>query len=229
LEFEFEIKKKMKKIIVWEWFDDSKWVQYDENTSTQLEKNYKDKKSFTIKIYGNSYYIDFKIMKQQNESSKFQRNIQRREVKVKDKFEYNRYQTFVSLDKPIYKKGDTVFVRAIVLSPKNQKPISSKKFDDKEFYLGAELQIIGPNNDTIHTQKITKFENSVLSATYKIPMDQVGGNFKVKFVYKANGFPSAERGFEIREFQNPRLNSQLEFLKKGKKNNNEKDMVLVTK
>ena len=42
-----------------------------------------------------------------------------------------------------------------------------------------------------------------------------GGNYTVKITYEGRGLPSAERQFEVRSFQNKRLNTQLEFAKKG--------------
>jgi alpha-2-macroglobulin-like protein len=45
--------------------------------------------------------------------------------------------------------------------------------------------------------------------------DAAGGNYTCKIEYSVKGFTSAERKFEVRAFQNPRLNSTLEFLKKG--------------
>ena len=62
---------------------------------------------------------------------------------------------------------------------------------------------------------MNEWNNSVLSSNWVIPQNQSGGEYTAKFVYKGNGLPAAERKFEIRSFQNPRLNSQIQFLRKG--------------
>jgi alpha-2-macroglobulin-like protein len=50
---------------------------------------------------------------------------------------------------------------------------------------------------------------------WNVSEDAAGGMYTCKIEYAAKGFTSAERKFEVRAFQNPRLNSTLEFLKKG--------------
>jgi hypothetical protein len=98
-----------------------------------------------MKIYGNNYQIHFGEMKQENLSSRFKRRMQRREKIVKGVFEVEqRFQTHISTDKPLYKLGDTVYVRGILLSPHKQQPISSTILKNSEFYLGASFQILGP-------------------------------------------------------------------------------------
>jgi hypothetical protein len=48
-----------------------------------------------------------------------------------------------------------------------------------------------------------------------LPNNTPGGNYKIKMESEYEGFPSAERKFEVRNFQNPRLNTQIVFLKKA--------------
>jgi alpha-2-macroglobulin-like protein len=179
-----------------------------------------------MKIYGNNYQIHFGEMKQENLSSRFKRRMQRREKIVKGVFEVEqRFQTHISTDKPLYKLGDTVYVRGILLSPHKQQPISSTLLQNSQFYLGASFQILGPvsqliylffqKGDVIVNNEILVWNHSVLSAQWEIPETQTGGEYVAKFLYKGNGLPSSERKFEIRAFQNPRLNSQIQFVRKG--------------
>jgi uncharacterized protein YfaS (alpha-2-macroglobulin family) len=65
------------------------------------------------------------------------------------------------------------------------------------------------------SNEVKQWKDSVLSAYWNIPKNQSGGEYIAKFVFKGNGLPSAERKFEVRSFQNPRLNSQIQFIRKG--------------
>jgi hypothetical protein len=48
-----------------------------------------------------------------------------------------------------------------------------------------------------------------------IILKKIGGTYKVSIKYKGNGLPKAEREFEVRSVSNPRMISQIEFLRKG--------------
>jgi hypothetical protein len=63
-----------------------------------------------------------------------------------------KFQTYLCIDKPIYKKGDNLFARGIILSDTSNTPLLLKDFD-KYFFLGAEFQILGINyNNYIRTK-----------------------------------------------------------------------------
>jgi uncharacterized protein YfaS (alpha-2-macroglobulin family) len=90
---------------------------------------------------------------------------------------------------------------------------------------GVTAKVLGPvkiqnfknfkGGDEIISVEPEKPENSVFSFLWTVTDDAAGGNYTCKIEYSANDFISAERKFEVRAFQNPRLNSTLEFLKKG--------------
>jgi alpha-2-macroglobulin-like protein len=124
-----------------------------------------------------------------------------------------RYQSFLSTDKPIYKLGDTVYIRNVFLNGIDLKPIL--RDDLKDYYFCSECKILGPKGDTVSSILLDKPENSTLGCKWLIPNDLSGGEYKVKLEFQGHGFPSSERSFEIRAFQNPRMNSQIEFLRKG--------------
>jgi hypothetical protein len=83
-------------------------------------------------------------MIQENSNSKLKNKVRRNEVNSNGIFQKEqRFQTHVSTDKTIYKLNDTVFVRGVLLSFDEQKPISDSLLKNSEFYLGATFQILG--------------------------------------------------------------------------------------
>eukprot|EP01080_Neovahlkampfia_damariscottae_P007632 gene7632-11954_t len=125
----------------------------------------------------------------------------------------NRYSTFLSTDKPIYKKGETVYCRAVVLNSFTNVPVDTET--SKYLSCGVTVKVLGPGGDEIISTKPQSPQQSVFSFCWTVSEDAAGGNYTCKIEYELKGFPSAERKFEVRAFQNPRLNSDLEFLKKG--------------
>jgi hypothetical protein len=133
-----------------------RWQKFDNITCSLFEKNYsKDKTStFDCKIQGINFNIDFSKMLQTNLSSKKTKYIRRSVIQIKNPFEYKRFQTYLSTDKQVYKEKDVVYIKAVVLKAKNQKPLSDKYFKDKEFFLGAELEILSPKGVKLFINKI---------------------------------------------------------------------------
>ncbi len=117
-----------------------------------------------------------------------------------------RYLTHLSTDKPIYRPGETIFVRGVILHHASHKPTDSD--------LIAMVQVIGPKGDQI-ASGFSRSENSIVGFKWSIPSGQAGGEYKVKVSYPHYGHPPAERKFDIRAFRTPRLKSQIEFLRDG--------------
>ncbi len=119
-----------------------------------------------------------------------------------------RYLTHLSTDKPIYRLGEYVYVRAVVLQADDHTPMP------KEQKLFALVQIKGPKGDIVATGHTTT-ENSVAGFAWPIPVDAAGGQYTVQITYPAEGFAPAERKFDIRAYRAPRLKSQIVFLRDG--------------
>ena len=102
-------------------------------------------------------------------------------------------------------------MRAILNECHTQTPYAETL---KGINLVATLKIIGPKGDTLVTEPLT-YQPVFFSYVWKIQPKTQGGDYKFILEYNEDGFPSAERKFEIRNFQNPRLNTQIEFLKKA--------------
>ena len=119
-----------------------------------------------------------------------------------------RYQTFVSTDKPIYKIGERVYVRGTVLNAANHKPLSS------DHQTNATIQIKGPKGDIVAGGSAYS-QDSVWSFAWDVPQGQAGGEYKIAVTYPFDGHAPAERKFDIRAYRAPRLKSQITFLRDG--------------
>jgi alpha-2-macroglobulin-like protein len=119
----------------------------------------------------------------------------------------DRYLSYISTDKPIYREGETVFVRAVVLHQATRQPLPSNR------PLNAHFQIIGPKGDEVAGGYQSALD-SVVSFGWKVPENQAGGEYTIKVSYP-EGYPKAERKFDIRAYRAPRLKSQIKFLRDG--------------
>jgi len=119
-----------------------------------------------------------------------------------------RYLTHVSTDKPIYRPGETVYVRGVVLHAQTRKPLPAR-----QSVLG-QVQVTGPKGD-IQAGGWTNIQDSILGFSWPIPDDHAGGQYTVKISYPRAGHAPAERAFDIRVYRAPRLKNQVEFVRKG--------------
>ena len=120
----------------------------------------------------------------------------------------DRYLTYVSTDKPIYRPGETLYVRSIPLHGLTRKPVPAGQD------LIAAVDIKGPKGDSVasgtaHTQ------DGVSGFGWAIPQAQAGGEYTIKVSYPHSGHPSGERKFDIRAYRAPRLKTQIKFLRDG--------------
>lgn len=117
-----------------------------------------------------------------------------------------RYLGHVSTDKPIYRRGETVWTRAFVLNAFDRSPLT---FDG---WSGAQLEIISPRGDSVFQQHVEMIEG-VPALGWRIPDDLAGGEYTARWSFPNHGFPVAERKFDIRAYRAPRLRTQIEFLR----------------
>ncbi len=120
----------------------------------------------------------------------------------------NRYLTHISTDKPIYRLGEKVYVRGVMLNAANRKPMSA------EAGATAAIQIRGPKGDVVASGS-ARTQDSVWSFEWPVPDAQSGGEYSIQANYHGQGFAPAERKFDIRAYRAPRLNSHITFLRDG--------------
>jgi hypothetical protein len=112
----------------------------------------------------------------------------------------------VATDKPIYRTGESVYVRAVVVDALTRAPWMTNGM--------AQVEIISPKGDTI-ARGMASVENGSLGYQWPIDESVAGGDYKVKVSFPNNGYPPAERGFNIRAFRQRRLRTQIEFAREG--------------
>ncbi len=120
----------------------------------------------------------------------------------------NRYLTFVSTDKPIYRAGEKVYVRGVLLNAAGHKPLPDAQSAN------ATIEIRGPKGDTVAGGSAYA-QNSVWGFAWEVPEGQSGGQYTIHTTYPWEGHAPADRKFEIRAYRAPRLKSQITFLRDG--------------
>ncbi|MCY3018977.1 MAG: MG2 domain-containing protein [Planctomycetota bacterium] len=120
----------------------------------------------------------------------------------------DRYLTAVSTDKPMYKPGEKVYVRGVILNAVSRKPLPDNQQS------AATIEVKGPKGDTVASGN-TQTQDSVWGFGWEIPKDMAGGEYTVKVTYPWTGHAPAERKFDIRAYRAPRLRSQIVFLRDG--------------
>ena len=120
----------------------------------------------------------------------------------------DRYLTFLSTDKPIYRAGETVFVRGVLLHHATRRPLPA------DHQTPAVVEIHGPKGDVAASGQVTT-ENSVAGFQWTVPDGQAGGEYTVEMTHPFSGYSPAQRKFDIREYRAPRLKTQVKFLRDG--------------
>src|SRR5437870_1150562 len=116
-----------------------------------------------------------------------------------------RYLTHVATDKPIYRTGEKLYVRGVVLRANGHSPMTSPG--------PASFEIKGPKGDTV-ASGASAIIDSVAGFSWDIPASQAGGEYTVR-IFHPTGDAPAERKFDIRAYRAPRLKSQIVFVRDG--------------
>jgi alpha-2-macroglobulin-like protein len=119
-----------------------------------------------------------------------------------------RYLTFVTTDKPIYRAGETLYVRGVILHHVTHKPLPDAPA------IHSVIHIIGPKGDELASGTVA-VQEGVLGFSWLVPDEQAGGEYTAKITFPQYGHTPAERKFEIRAYRAPRLKTQIKFLRDG--------------
>ncbi len=118
-----------------------------------------------------------------------------------------RYLIHVSTDKPIYRSGERLYVRGVLLRADGHTPITTALSETVLF------EIKGPKGDTV-ASGASAIIDSVAGFSWDIPPTQAGGEYTVRISHPAAD-GRAERKFDIRSYRAPRLKSQIVFVRDG--------------
>src|SRR5437867_8887598 len=120
-----------------------------------------------------------------------------------------RYLAHVATDKPIYRTGEKLYVRGVVLRADGHSPMTSPQGATGT----ASFEIKGPKGDTV-ASGVSPIIDSVVGFSWDIPASQAGGEYTVRISHPSGDVP-AERKFDIRAYRAPRLKSQIVFVRDG--------------
>jgi uncharacterized protein YfaS (alpha-2-macroglobulin family) len=117
-----------------------------------------------------------------------------------------RYLTAVSTDKPLYRPGEKVWVRGVLLHAFDHTPLREAA--------SASIEIKGPKGETV-AAGTAPAADSVWAFSWTVPAGQAGGEYTIRAAYPWQGHAPAERKFDVRLYRAPRLKSQILFLRDG--------------
>src|SRR2546422_3824082 len=121
----------------------------------------------------------------------------------------DRYLTHVATDKPIYRTGEKLYVRGVILRADGHSPMTSSQGSTGT----VSFEIKGPKGDTV-ASGVSAIIDSTVGLSWDIPANQAGGEYTVRIFYPSGDAP-AERKFDIRAYRAPRLKSQIVFVRDG--------------
>jgi hypothetical protein len=128
-----------------------------------------------------------------------------------------RYLTHLSTDKPIYRTGEKLYVRGVILSADGHTPIpapgNATALNNTQSSL-AHVEIRGPKGEMVATG-FSRLNDSTLGFSWDIPASQAGGEYRIIVSHPFTGDAPAERKFDIRAYRPPRLKSQIVFVRDG--------------
>ncbi|GAQ87713.1 alpha-2-macroglobulin [Klebsormidium nitens] len=127
-----------------------------------------------------------------------------------------RWSTHLSTDKLVYRPGDTVHIRAVLLHPITGAPVSK---EPSAYGKDGTVKVMSPKGSVEASVATSQPEDSVAYAMWRVPESLPGGEYTLKLEYSEYNqmrcSPSAERKIQIRNFRNPKLNVRVEFLGRG--------------
>jgi len=121
-----------------------------------------------------------------------------------------RYLTHLSTDKPIYRAGETVYVRGVVLDAFDHTPLP----EEENGRANPTIEIKDPKGAVVVSGQ-SRMADSTVGFSWEVPEGQAGGEYTIKVTYPWSGHAPAERTFDIRAYRPPRIKTQIEFLRDG--------------
>jgi len=130
-------------------------------------------------------------------------NNRRHHMKKHLQVEEPRHVTRLSLDKPLYRPGETVYYRSLTLS---RFGLAAKRD------LPIQFEILNPAGGIVDGSQLPGVtDHGVGNGQFAIPAHLPGGTYTLIAKSLDDTFPEEKREFFIRRYRTPRLKKQLEF------------------
>eukprot|EP01029_Cantina_marsupialis_P002482 TRINITY_DN1230_c0_g1_i2.p1 TRINITY_DN1230_c0_g1~~TRINITY_DN1230_c0_g1_i2.p1 ORF type:complete len:1509 (-),score=581.75 TRINITY_DN1230_c0_g1_i2:188-4714(-) len=123
------------------------------------------------------------------------------------------YRAHIMTDKQVYKPGMIVRSRVVLLNPLTFKPIheeDNNKYQFKDMPGQLKGQILSPDDSEAHKMLFNECK-SVYYSEWAIPQSQKGGTYKIKITSDHLPVSTSSIEFNIQEFTNPKMASQIQF------------------
>jgi A-macroglobulin TED domain/MG2 domain/Alpha-2-macroglobulin family len=117
---------------------------------------------------------------------------------------------YVQVDKPLYRPGETVWIKVWDLRARDLRGALKTKTKTKN--LGVRYQLISPRGSVLY-RKTVKVQAGMSTNDFALPASLRGGEYKVRVV-TFDGL-RAERAVIVRTYEAPRIKKKLEFLLKA--------------
>jgi len=105
-----------------------------------------------------------------------------------------RYRAHASTDKPIYRTGESVYIRAVLVQALDRKPLPTNAY--------GVVEILSPKGDPIY-QAPAMIQDGALGMNWPIGAEVAGGDYKVKVSFPGQGV-TRRRGLPCRRARHRR-------------------------
>jgi hypothetical protein len=134
------------------------------------------------------------------------------------------YLTHLATDKPMYRPGETVHFRSLTLERFSLKPANedfhlvytvTTPNGEEVFRLAGGTDLRQANSNAPLTGPDGKPLHGLGAGDFPIDPAAKGGEYTLTVRDEANRFPPQERKFIVNQYENPRLNKELDFTRKS--------------
>lgn len=144
-------------------------------------------------IESGNYFIEAKV------SSKAGKDTVQKEIYISDG---NQENVTITLDKGIYKPGDTVNFRALLTGKENDEPVVKE----------ANICIYDGNDNKVYNENVTTSEYGILSGTFTLANEVNSGIYKL--VVKTNTNETTKQ-FKVNPYITPKYEMKIDFDKQN--------------
>ncbi len=117
--------------------------------------------------------------------------------------EPTRCLTYVTVDRPVYRPGETIYFRSLTLERRFLRPLVE---------VPIRYEVLGPNGSIVSGMFIEGVtDRGVGNGVFTIPTTAPGGSYTLVAKSLDGFFPEERRDFEVREYRVPRFKTKIEF------------------
>ncbi|MCZ7607881.1 MAG: MG2 domain-containing protein [Planctomycetota bacterium] len=106
----------------------------------------------------------------------------------------DRYLAHISTDKPIYRPGETLYLRSVLLHAFKHTPLKGYQY--------GHVKVTNSRGSAVMESDF-RIDDSAGGASWEIPKNMAGGEYTVKVSFPGSGHAPAERKFDIRAYRAP--------------------------